>query len=423
MGRHPRVRHGRPLQPGLRRRHAAPGGGRPAHASSASATRGRPRSPPRPTASSPVGRRPASASPARDPPTCSPGSTTPRSTVRRCSPSPGRCRRRCSAGAPSRTSSSTAAFADVAGWSRTVLADSDHAELMTLAAQARPGRVVRWPIWCCPTRCRCDRCGDAPASGPSGRVADLHVGPPEARSRSGAGPVGPGRAAGDRGRATGPASTWTRCWRWPSRLGAPVLTTFKAKGQISDRHPLGAGVLGRSGTPVASWLMNESRPAGGVRGLVLEPHRHRRLQAHHPGRLRPDGPGSVPPRHRPGAGPRGGDRQAAGRAGGPERVTGRPARRRGRAVGHLARGEAPSAGRRPRPRSGLGRRVRFAEPAGARRRGDRRRRGQQHLLVRALLRVRPPVGADVGVSGLDRVRVPGGHGGLGRRARPSRSWP
>ncbi len=41
-------------------------------------------------------------------------------------------------------------------------------------------------------------------------------------------------------------------------LGAPVLTTFKAKGQVSDRHPLGAGVLGRSGTPVASWLMNES---------------------------------------------------------------------------------------------------------------------------------------------------------------------
>ena len=40
-------------------------------------------------------------------------------------------------------------------------------------------------------------------------------------------------------------------------LNAPVLTTFKAKGQISDRHPLAAGVLGRSGTPVASWFMNE----------------------------------------------------------------------------------------------------------------------------------------------------------------------
>lgn len=41
-------------------------------------------------------------------------------------------------------------------------------------------------------------------------------------------------------------------------LGAPVLTTFKAKGLVPDTHPLGAGVLGRSGTPVASWLMNES---------------------------------------------------------------------------------------------------------------------------------------------------------------------
>jgi len=41
-------------------------------------------------------------------------------------------------------------------------------------------------------------------------------------------------------------------------MGAPVMTTFKGKGLISDSHPLGAGVLGRSGTPVASWFMNES---------------------------------------------------------------------------------------------------------------------------------------------------------------------
>ena len=41
-------------------------------------------------------------------------------------------------------------------------------------------------------------------------------------------------------------------------LNAPVLTTFKGKGQISDHHPLGCGVLGRSGTPIASWFMNES---------------------------------------------------------------------------------------------------------------------------------------------------------------------
>ncbi len=42
------------------------------------------------------------------------------------------------------------------------------------------------------------------------------------------------------------------------KLQCPVMTTFKGKGQISDAHPLGCGVLGRSGTPIASWFMNES---------------------------------------------------------------------------------------------------------------------------------------------------------------------
>ncbi|MEX3017551.1 thiamine pyrophosphate-binding protein [Gymnodinialimonas hymeniacidonis] len=40
-------------------------------------------------------------------------------------------------------------------------------------------------------------------------------------------------------------------------LGAPVVTTFKGKGLIPDSHPNAAGVLGRSGTPIASWFMNE----------------------------------------------------------------------------------------------------------------------------------------------------------------------
>ena len=42
------------------------------------------------------------------------------------------------------------------------------------------------------------------------------------------------------------------------KLNAPVVTTFKGKGLIADSHPLGCGVLGRSGTPIASWFMNES---------------------------------------------------------------------------------------------------------------------------------------------------------------------
>jgi thiamine pyrophosphate-dependent acetolactate synthase large subunit-like protein/nitrite reductase/ring-hydroxylating ferredoxin subunit len=42
------------------------------------------------------------------------------------------------------------------------------------------------------------------------------------------------------------------------RLQVPVLTTFKAKGQISDHHPLSCGVLGRSGTPIAATMMGRS---------------------------------------------------------------------------------------------------------------------------------------------------------------------
>jgi thiamine pyrophosphate-dependent acetolactate synthase large subunit-like protein len=42
------------------------------------------------------------------------------------------------------------------------------------------------------------------------------------------------------------------------RIGAPMVTTFKAKGLVGDDHELGCGVLGRSGTPIASWFMNES---------------------------------------------------------------------------------------------------------------------------------------------------------------------
>jgi pyruvate oxidase len=41
-------------------------------------------------------------------------------------------------------------------------------------------------------------------------------------------------------------------------LDAPVITTFKGKGLISDHHPLGCGVLGRSGTPVGSSMMGQS---------------------------------------------------------------------------------------------------------------------------------------------------------------------
>lgn len=46
--------------------------------------------------------------------------------------------------------------------------------------------------------------------------------------------------------------------KFAESLNACVVTTFKGKGLIPDNHPLGGGVLGRSGTPIASWFMNES---------------------------------------------------------------------------------------------------------------------------------------------------------------------
>ncbi|GAA4275850.1 thiamine pyrophosphate-binding protein [Aquimarina mytili] len=45
---------------------------------------------------------------------------------------------------------------------------------------------------------------------------------------------------------------------YAKKLNCPVITTFKGKGLIADDHELGCGVLGRSGTPIASWFMNES---------------------------------------------------------------------------------------------------------------------------------------------------------------------
>jgi thiamine pyrophosphate-dependent acetolactate synthase large subunit-like protein/nitrite reductase/ring-hydroxylating ferredoxin subunit len=150
----------------------------------------------------------------------------------------------------------TAAFSDVATYSKTVLPDSDHAELMTLALKhAVIERQVAHLVF--PDEVQVRPAPSVRASGPSGRVPDQQVSPPPAEVARAVDLV-----AGSR-RPVIVVGHGARFDMDPivalgEHLGAPVLTTFKAKGQISDRHPLGAGVLGRSGTPVASWLMNES---------------------------------------------------------------------------------------------------------------------------------------------------------------------
>jgi len=149
-----------------------------------------------------------------------------------------------------------AAFADVAGFSRTVLPDSDHGELMSLALKhAILERQVAHLVL--PDEVQVRPAPDVPPSRPQGRLPDLEIAPPAAALADALALIGTSRrpvfVVGHGARFDMPAVI-----ELAEALGAPVLTTFKAKGVISDRHPLGAGVLGRSGTPVASWLMNES---------------------------------------------------------------------------------------------------------------------------------------------------------------------
>ncbi|PZD72681.1 Putative thiamine pyrophosphate-containing protein YdaP [Acaryochloris thomasi RCC1774] len=149
-----------------------------------------------------------------------------------------------------------AAFSGVAAWSQTVLSHSQHAELMTLAVKhALLERNVSHLIF--PDEVQMQPAVDVPASNPAGRMTPLQIAPPpesllEAidRLKQSRRPV---IIVGHGARFHMPAIT-----ELAELLGAPILTTFKGKGQISDRHPLGCGVLGRSGTPIASWFMNEA---------------------------------------------------------------------------------------------------------------------------------------------------------------------
>ncbi len=149
-----------------------------------------------------------------------------------------------------------AAFGKVAQWGQTVLHDSRHAELMNLACKSAilnrgvshlifPDEVTSLPV------------GEKKAGGPEGRLALQQIGPP---------PEAFDRACGLLASAKRPVIIVGHGARFhmaavmvlAEALNAPVLTTFKGKGLVSDSHPLGCGVLGRSGTPIASWFMNES---------------------------------------------------------------------------------------------------------------------------------------------------------------------
>lgn len=148
------------------------------------------------------------------------------------------------------------AFQSVAAFSQTVLPGSRHGELMTLALKnAVVNRDVAHLIF--PDDVQTLPTGDAgKSSSPVGRVADASIAPPGSAVNAAVDAIKGARrpiiVVG-----YGARYAMAEVTALAERLGAPVLTTFKAKGQIADDHPLAAGVLGRSGTPIASWFMNE----------------------------------------------------------------------------------------------------------------------------------------------------------------------
>lgn len=150
----------------------------------------------------------------------------------------------------------SAAFSGVAAWSQTVLSHSKHAELMTLAVKhALLERNVSHLIF--PDEIQVQPAIDVPAATPTGRITPLQIAPPPESLQQAIEKLKQSRRpviiVGH-----GARFHMTAVTELAELLGAPVLTTFKGKGQISDHHPLGCGVLGRSGTPIASWFMNEA---------------------------------------------------------------------------------------------------------------------------------------------------------------------
>jgi pyruvate oxidase len=148
-----------------------------------------------------------------------------------------------------------AVFRDVSTWNATVAAGSDHGELAALAVKhAIDGRGVAHLVF--PDEVQVLPSSAEPAQ-PVGRSAARCIRPDEQVLADAARAIRaahrPVVIAG-----AGARDAQRELIAFAESLNAPVLSTFRAKGLVPDTHPLGAGVLGRSGTPVASWLMNES---------------------------------------------------------------------------------------------------------------------------------------------------------------------
>ncbi len=149
------------------------------------------------------------------------------------------------------------AFSSVAEWSQTVLPSSKHAELMTLALKnAILKRDVAHLIF--PNEVQEIKVSEEiKASAPEGRLTDLKISPPEESITNAIEKIKSSKRpciiVGN-----GAKFSMDSIIKFAENIEASVITTFKGKGLIPDDHPLACGVLGRSGTPIASYFMNFS---------------------------------------------------------------------------------------------------------------------------------------------------------------------
>jgi len=148
------------------------------------------------------------------------------------------------------------AFESVAEFNHRVEHQSRHGELMSLAVKhAILKRDVSHLTF--PDQVQVLPAGDKAAKGPEGRITSLEIAPPEESLNAAIellkGAKNPMIIVGHGARFHMDAIT-----ALAEDLNCPLATTFKGKGQISDHHRLGCGVLGRSGTPIASYFMNEA---------------------------------------------------------------------------------------------------------------------------------------------------------------------
>jgi pyruvate oxidase len=148
------------------------------------------------------------------------------------------------------------AFDSVAVFNHRVQADSPHAELMGLAIKsAILGKSVSHITF--PDEVQVLPANDSVASTAENRMPNLRVSPPkEVVSKSieliknAKTPI---IVIGH-----GAKNAHNEILALAKLIGAPVMTTFKAKGQISDQHPLACGVLGKSGTPISAHFIGKT---------------------------------------------------------------------------------------------------------------------------------------------------------------------